>query len=111
MAKTRGRGPWHTRDQIASKGAKRFRHRRTLQQGKPAFVTQIPRPEKVVRMFKALTENGWKFMFKVEAVSPRGYPYLGEGGTPEKAFLNAFRLYQRDLAIFIPKIPQVVKAI
>jgi hypothetical protein len=59
-------------------------------------------------MFQALRENGWQFRFRLEATSPRGWPYQGEGATAEEAFLRAFRAWESDLRSFVPRVPAVV---
>ncbi len=60
-------------------------------------------------MYEALCESGWKFRFKAEAVSPRGFKYEAEGDTAEEAFLKAFGTWRNELYAVPPKVPVVAQ--
>jgi hypothetical protein len=51
----------------------------------------------VKQMTEVLTEGQWKFSYRVTAISPRGFEYVGDGENIEEAFLCAFGLWKRDL--------------
>lgn len=100
-------GPQRVRDIAPSKGERLVK--RIHRGHKPANVLPFrARAVKVVRMFNALQENGWQFTFKVEAMSPGGWPYKAEGATAEEAFLKAFGVWEENLRELIPKIPAIV---
>jgi hypothetical protein len=102
-------GPLKLRDIAPSKGERRFKYKHKGH--KPSNVLPFrARAVKVVRMFNSLQENGWSFVFKVHAMSPRGWPYEGEGATAEEAFLKAFGAWEQDVADLIPKVPSIVSA-
>lgn len=105
----RKHGPLHAAEIAPSKGERRPGHKGH----NPGDVQGLGqrRAVKVVRMYEALSENGWKFSFSVEAMSPRGWPYRGQGSTPEEAFLRAFRAWQGELQAFVPKIPETIKCV
>ena len=103
---SRHNGPWKIRAASPSKGRKRRSHAGH----KPVNVlSRDPRASKVVRMFGALQERGWTFSFKVEARSPYGFLYQGEGASPLEAFLKAFKLWRSEVARLVPKIPATIE--
>jgi len=58
-------------------------------------------------MFDALSEKGWKFTFKVDAMSPRGFPYSAEGRTPIEGFLKAFGQWCKAASAVPPRHSEV----
>ncbi len=58
-------------------------------------------------MFETLSEKGWKFTFKVDAMSPRGFPYSAEGRTPIEAFLKAFGQWCKAASAPAPRATEV----
>lgn len=91
---TRWYGPLKIREIAASKGKKRFKKRAPHQPCDIDARERKNRIETVVRMSVNLKEKGWKLTFVVDAVSPHGWKYRGEGGTPDEAFLKCFRLWK-----------------
>lgn len=89
---TRWYGPRKIREMVPSKGAKRFLKHAPHS---PCDIESRERKDRiadVVRMSVTLKEKSWKLTFFVDAVSPHGWKYHGEGGTPDEAFLKCFRL-------------------
>src|SRR5436190_7481494 len=102
------KAPLRIRDMAPSRGEKLFK--RKHRGHKPANIVPFrPRAVKVVSMFNALCERGWSFTFKVEALSPGKWKYSGEGSTAEEAFLKAFRLWEKDMALVVQQIPATLR--
>jgi hypothetical protein len=101
-------GPQRKAEIAPSKGERRPGHRGHKPVNVLAGYRQ--RSVKVVRMYEALCESGWKFRFKAEAVSPRGFKYEAEGDTAEEAFLKAFGTWRDELYAAPPKVPAAAPA-